>query len=245
MPGIAVPRCRSARPISAVSSSATRAVDLAGRVAQVQPQVGRHLVVAAAPGAQLAAERPDPFEQAPLERGVHVLVVDRGPERPVAHRRLEVVQGAEHRAQLGVRPAVRRRAGPGRAPARPPGRRSPAASRSARSPTGRPARRWGRRRTARPKAGSVRRSAGRSRLDLPPPRCRSPRRSTTQGLAQLRTACTPCPETVDHVYVVDGRGSVLGVPATRWSRRAAILLGRPQSSTKPLARVWSKTSPES
>ena len=35
------------------------------------------------------------------------------------------------------------------------------------------------------------------------------------------------------------------MPPSRWSRRAAILLGRPHSSTKPLASVWSNVSPES
>jgi hypothetical protein len=52
-------------------------------VAQVQPQVGGDLVVAAAAGPQLAAERAEPLEQPALERGVHVLVGDRRPERAV------------------------------------------------------------------------------------------------------------------------------------------------------------------
>jgi hypothetical protein len=41
---------------------------------QVQPEVGRHLVVAASAGSQLTAERPQPFDEAPLQRGVDVFV---------------------------------------------------------------------------------------------------------------------------------------------------------------------------
>src|SRR6185312_1368860 len=37
-----------------------------------------------------------------LERGVHVLVGDRGPERPVSAGPIQVFEGIEHRAQLGV-----------------------------------------------------------------------------------------------------------------------------------------------
>ena len=95
MPGAGASIVRSAWPISAVSSSAIRASDLPHVVAQVQPQVGGDLVVAAAPGAQLAAERADPLEQAALERGVDVLVVGAGPERAVARVAVEVVEGAE------------------------------------------------------------------------------------------------------------------------------------------------------
>ena len=103
MPGIAVPRCRSASPISAVSSSATRAATCRACVAQVEPQVGGDLVVAAAAGAQLAAERAEPLEQAALEGGVHVLVVDRRPERRRSRDRgVEVVERGEHLAELVV-----------------------------------------------------------------------------------------------------------------------------------------------
>ena len=37
----------------------------------------------------------------------------------------------------------------------------------------------------------------------------------------------------------------LAIRADRWSRRAAILLGSPHSSTKPLASDWSNMSPVS
>jgi hypothetical protein len=80
MPGIAVPRCRSASPTS----------------------VGRHLVVAAAAGAQLAAERADPLEQAALQGRVHVLVVGRRPEAAVVHRRAERVEGTQQVVELAV-----------------------------------------------------------------------------------------------------------------------------------------------
>ena len=56
-------------------------------VAQVEPQVGGDLVVAAAAGPQLAAELADPLEQAALERGVHVLVLGRRAERAVRQAR--------------------------------------------------------------------------------------------------------------------------------------------------------------
>ena len=71
-------------------------------VPQVKPQVGGHLVVAAAAGPQLAAQRAEPLEQPPFERGVHVLVGHRGPERPVGAGPVQVFEGLEHRAQLGV-----------------------------------------------------------------------------------------------------------------------------------------------
>ena len=62
-------------------------------VPQVEPQVGRHLVVAAAPGPQLAAQRAEPLEQPAFERGVHVLVSDRGPERAVRAGPVQVIEG--------------------------------------------------------------------------------------------------------------------------------------------------------
>ena len=76
--------------------------DEPGVVTQVQPQVGGYLVVAAAAGAQLAAEGTEPLEQATLERGVHVLVGHRGPERSLLHRGVEVVERLEHRVGLAV-----------------------------------------------------------------------------------------------------------------------------------------------
>jgi len=52
--------------------------------------------------AVLAAERAEPFEQAALERGVHVLVGDRGPERPVRAGPVQVIESLEHGAELVV-----------------------------------------------------------------------------------------------------------------------------------------------
>ena len=71
-------------------------------VAQVQPQVGGDLVVAAAAGAQLAAERAEPLQQAALERGVHVLVGHRRPEGALLDRGVKVVERLEHRVGLAV-----------------------------------------------------------------------------------------------------------------------------------------------
>ena len=71
-------------------------------VAQVQPQVGGDLVVAAAPGAQFAAERAEPLQQAAFERRVHVLVRDRRPELAGADGVREFVEGEQHPGRLVV-----------------------------------------------------------------------------------------------------------------------------------------------
>jgi hypothetical protein len=75
---------------------------LARRVPQVEPEVGGDLVVAAAPGAQLAAQRAEPFQQAPLQRGVHVFVFHLRPECSAADRFVQVVQCSENPGQLVV-----------------------------------------------------------------------------------------------------------------------------------------------
>ena len=72
-------------------------------IAQVQPQVGGDLVVAAAAGPQLAAEGAEPLEQPPLERGMHVLVGERRAEGAVLYRPVQVVERLEHRVGLAVR----------------------------------------------------------------------------------------------------------------------------------------------
>ena len=65
---------------------------------QEQPQIGRHLVVATAAGAQLAAERAEPIDQPALERGVHVLVGGSGHERARLAGGVEIGERVEHRA---------------------------------------------------------------------------------------------------------------------------------------------------
>ena len=126
-----------------------------GVVAQVQPQVGGDLVVAAAAGPQLAAERADPLQQAALQRGVHVLVGHRGPEAAVLAGRVQAVQRGRAAGPARRRRAARPGAAPGRAPGRRAGRSGPAASRTGRSPTAGPAPRPGWTRTGRPTAGSA------------------------------------------------------------------------------------------
>ena len=71
-------------------------------VAQVHAQVGGDLIVPAPAGPQLAAERADPFEQAPFEGGVHVLVRDRRPEPALPARLVEVIQRGQQAAGLLV-----------------------------------------------------------------------------------------------------------------------------------------------
>ena len=71
-------------------------------VPQVHPQVGGHLVVAAAASPKLAAEGAQPLEQPALQRGVHVLVGDRRTERPVLDRPVQVVERVQHRFGLAV-----------------------------------------------------------------------------------------------------------------------------------------------
>ncbi len=76
--------------------------DHAHVVPQVQPQVRGHLVVAAPPGAQLAAEGAEPLQQPAFQGRVHVLVGGGGAERAVAAGAVEVVQGAQHRVPFGL-----------------------------------------------------------------------------------------------------------------------------------------------
>ena len=67
-------------------------------VAQIQPQIGGDLVVAAAPGPQLPAERAEAFEQPPFKCGVHVLVGDGRTELALAD---EFGQFIERKQQPG------------------------------------------------------------------------------------------------------------------------------------------------
>ena len=101
MPGAGVSRCRAGLLDQRVGQRRpARAASAAGVVAQVEPQVGGDLVVAGPAGAQLAAERAELLQQAALERGVHVLVLDRRAEVAVGARRL-----AARRARPSIRPS--------------------------------------------------------------------------------------------------------------------------------------------
>ena len=75
--------------------------DAARLIAQVEPQVGGHLVVAGAAGAQLAAERAEPLEQAALDRGVHVLVVEVGDEVTGGDQAGQIIECGQDLAELG------------------------------------------------------------------------------------------------------------------------------------------------
>ena len=100
------PARRPARPAGAATP--------AGVVAQVEPQVGGDLVVAGPAGAQLAAERAEPLQQAALQRGVHVLVLDgragtRRTRRPPPGRPARPASGPARRRRA-ARPAASTRA---------------------------------------------------------------------------------------------------------------------------------------
>ena len=102
------------------------------------------------PARSLPPSGAEPFEQAALQRGVHVLVGDGRPERPRPARLVELVERARASAPARRPSAARPGAAPARAPATPAGRTARAASRSARSPTARRARPPGRPRNAPP-----------------------------------------------------------------------------------------------
>ncbi len=75
--------------------------DPAHRVAQPHPKQRGHLVVARAPGPQSAAQvRSDPVDQAPLQRGMHVLVGDQRAEAAVGDVLGEAVQAGEQPVAL-------------------------------------------------------------------------------------------------------------------------------------------------
>ena len=163
-------------------------------VAQVEPQVGGDLVVAGTAGAQLATERAEAFQQAAFQGGVHVFVVDRGPELAGRAGRLEVVEGGQHAAEfIGVEQAGR-----------------------------------GQDAGVRPRGGQI--VGGQAPVEL------DAHRQPGQGLGGA--AGEPAAP----------QGSLLShgaQSASRWLRADAIRDGRPQSCTKPLARVWSNVSPVS
>ena len=218
-PGAATSGCASAWPTSAASSSTSRGHDLPGVVAQVEPQVGGDLVVAAAAGAQLAAERAEPLEQAALQRGVHVLVGRRS-----AGTSPDAQAGSRSSRAPSMRPSSSSVEQPGavqhpgvRAGAEQVVRREPPVEVDAhRQPW--PARRPGRRRTGRPRAASV-----------PVAHACSSRVMVARLASPIRRPSA----------------ALRGAAGRPRSRSAAILLGRPHSSTKPLASDWSKVSPAS
>ena len=201
-PGAGASIVRSACAISAVSSSATRADDLADVVTQVQPQVGRDLVVAAAAGAQLAAERADPLEQPALERGVDVLVVGRRPELAVA------------------------RVAASRSSSAPSSRSSSSSSSSPASYSTRACARDASRSYGASRQSNCTLIDSRASASAGPPANRPP---------HSRVGGVPSRSPVD-------RSGWSRSVASRWSRCAAIRLGRPHSSTKPFASRWSKVS---
>ena len=102
-PGIGASGWASACATSASTTSSTPSPTRRGRVAQPHPEQGGDLVVARAPGAQLAAQlRARPLDQPALQRGVHVLVVGRRVERAGLDVGAELGQRVEHAGELGV-----------------------------------------------------------------------------------------------------------------------------------------------
>lgn len=77
--------------------------DAAHGVAQPHPEQCGHLIVAGASGPQPAAEvRPDPVDQAALQRTVHILVGDQRLETAVGDIGTEAVQAGEQPVTLLV-----------------------------------------------------------------------------------------------------------------------------------------------
>ena len=227
-PGAAAPG-----PISAVSSSASRDDHQPGVVAQVEPQVGGDLVVAAAAGPQLArrATRPARAGRAPApcarpRRSPPAGTAPSGrpgrgrPGRGQQPGQLGVVQQPGLVQHPGVRAGgeqVVRRQPPVELDAhRQPGQRlgRPGLEPAAPQPDRR--------------AGSWSATALLSLSDAMLTVASASHASATA--AGDRTAAGP---------------AQLARPAACRSRSAAILLGRPHSSTKPLASDWSNTSPVS
>ena len=85
------------------------------RTQQPQQHVGRHLVVAAAPGVQLARHVAHQLAQAALDGGVNILVARRGSERPARELGAHALQPASEDLVLGLRQHARpnQRLGPG------------------------------------------------------------------------------------------------------------------------------------
>ena len=64
---------------------------------QIHAELGGYLVIAGAPGPQSSTELgADPVDQSTLQRGVHVLVVDRGPEHAGLDIGRQLLQTREH-----------------------------------------------------------------------------------------------------------------------------------------------------
>ena len=193
-------------------------------------EVGGHLVVAAAAGAQLAAEGAEPLEQAALQRGVHVLVVDRRAELAAADGVVEVVQRGEQPSELT---AVEQAGAVQDAGVRPGGgqvvrREPPVEVHGHRQPGERLGRAAGE--PAAPQPGGPGAAVGRA--VMPVSVHRTARRS---GGRRSRHVCA-----ASRRY-----GAAAPAAPAAWSRRAAMRLGSPHSCTKPRASDWSKASPES
>ncbi len=71
-------------------------------VADVEREVGRHLVVAGTPGVELAPHRPRNLGDPALDRHVYVLVVVEHLEAPFAKLDLDFIEGAQQLCQLLV-----------------------------------------------------------------------------------------------------------------------------------------------
>ena len=74
-----------------------------GMIEQIEPNERRDLIVAAAPGAELAADLcPRDLDETALERGVHVFLARERKERSFRNPSFEIEKCARHRRQLGV-----------------------------------------------------------------------------------------------------------------------------------------------
>ena len=189
-------------------------------VAQVQAQVGGDLVVAAAAGPQLAAERADPLEQAAFERGVHVLVGGGRAEPAVAAGLPEAVQGRQQPGELLVvqQPGLVQHARVRGGGEQIVGRQPPVKLDADRQP--------------------------RECLRRPGLEPASPQPCWLALLLCHRVPLLCLHRDYRGGAQATGRGARAQVLA-RCSRIAATLLGSPHSSTNPLASAWSKVSPVS
>ena len=90
-------------------SSRSKRAQVVNRVHHPQAKIGRHLIVAAASGMQLAADRADDLGQPPLDRRVNVLVARLEFERSRLEFRQHLLQPADERFGFLRRDHARRR----------------------------------------------------------------------------------------------------------------------------------------